>query len=144
MEIIKTKTKNIFTKAIKNLASKKNTKNQEVQLLVKYFKSKPEFFGLQNYSKSGEHLPLDYLYPAWQDVFGIRNQIPVFIANLINDISKEYSLNAEEINIIISSEEESMKNLNLHAYHNGKHIKMLSWEEVFGQEAMVRIMANNS
>jgi hypothetical protein len=144
MEIIKTKTKNIFSKAIKNLASKNNSNNKDVQLLVKYFKSKPEFFGLENYSKKGEHLPLDFLYPAWQDVFGIRNQIPVFIANLINDLSEKNEIPYEEINIIISGEDDSIKKLNLHAYHNGKHLKMLSWDEVFGQEAMIRIMANNA
>ena len=84
------------------------------------------------------------LYPAWQDVFGIRNQIPVFIANLINDLSEKNEIPSEEINIIISGEDESIKKLNLHAYHKGKHLKMLSWDEVFGQEAMIRLMANNA
>ena len=143
MEIIKTKTKNIFSKAIKNLATKNNSNAKDVQLLVKYFESKPEFFGLENYNKNGEHLPLDFIYPAWQDVFGIRNQIPVFIANLISEISEENELPYEEINIIISGADESVKKLNLHAYHNNKYLKELTWDKVFGQEAMIKIMSKN-
>jgi len=133
MEIIKTKTKNIFSKAIKNLATKNNSNAKDVQLLVKYFESKPEFFGLENYNKNGEHLPLDFIYPAWQDV----------IANLISEISEENELPYEEINIIISGADESVKKLNLHAYHNNKYLKELTWDKVFGQEAMIKIMSKN-
>ena len=131
MSIVASKSKKIVRNAIYDLSKKEESKTMDIQLLVKYHEGRPEFFGLKDFTKNLGYLPLHTLYPTRLDIFGIRNQIPVFIANLINDLSEKNEIPYEEINIIISGEDDSIKKLNLHAYHNGKHLKMLSLQRTF-------------
>ena len=95
----------------------------EVQLLVKYYKGSPSFFALKDYKNDLGHLPLRDLYPSWKDVFGIRDQIPVFLANLINDISNESSVAEEDVILIISPTDEKASKLFVTAYKDGKILK---------------------
>ena len=95
MSLIESKSKKILTKAIYRLASEKQKETQDVQLMVKYHEGRPEFFGMLDYKTDVGHLPVSQLYPAHMDIFGIRSQIPVFIANTINDVCEEFKSKME-------------------------------------------------
>ena len=87
MNIVEKKSRKILVGGINDLSAKEKTK--DVQLLVKYHNGQPEFFGMKNWKNNLGHIPVGKLYPAWQDIFGITHQIPVFLANLIEEISVE-------------------------------------------------------
>ena len=86
-------------------------------------------------------MPLKDLYPSWKDIFGIREQIPVFLANLINDVSIESSVAEDDINLIISPIDEKASKLFVTAYNEGRILKNMTWNDVFGDEAMMKMMA---
>jgi len=141
MSIVKNKAHKILSSALIDVSKKEKSKVMEVQLLVKYYKGSPSFFALKDYKNDLGHLPLRDLYPSWKDVFGIRDQIPVFLANLINDISAESSVAEEDVILIISPIDEKATKLFVTAYKDGKILKNMTWQEVFGEEAMMRMMA---
>ena len=133
MSIVANKSKKIVRSAIKDLSQKENTTTQEVQLLVKYYEGKPEFFGLRDFDKDLGHLPLHILYPAHMDLFGIRNQIPIFLANLIDEVTQEFEIEPLKVNIIIS-EVDSKGTLIVLAYNEQKKLlKHFEWKNVFSQ-----------
>ena len=83
------------------------------------------------------------MYPAWQDIFGITHQIPVFLANLINEISVENDIPETDVKLLLSLYEPkaNKKDIMITTYDNGgKIIKMMKFAEVFGEEAMVKMM----
>ena len=86
-------------------------------------------------------MPLKDLYPSWKDIFGIRDQIPVFLANLINDVSIESSVAEDDVKLIISPIDEKASKLFVTAYNDGKILKNMTWNDVFGDEAMMKMMA---
>jgi hypothetical protein len=140
MSIVANKSKKIVRNAIKDLSKKEKTTTQEVQLLVKYFKGMPEFFGLRDFDKDLGHLPLNKLYPAHMDIFGIKNQIPIFLANLIQEVCEEFKLNLPDVNIIIA-EVDSKGTMYAFAYKDQKLLKPFTWKQVFSEEALMKIMA---
>lgn len=145
MSLIESKSKKILTKAIYRLASEKQKETQDVQLMVKYHKGRPEFFGMLDYKSEVGHLPVNQLYPAHMDIFGIRSQIPVFIANTIDDVCEEFKskmeISKKDVKLLIVENEMKKKNLLVFAYKDTKFLKIYKWKEVFGEEALMRIMA---
>jgi hypothetical protein len=141
MSVVESKSKSIMVENMKEIAKQKEEQNENVQLLIKKVKGKPEFFGLIDYKENIGHLPLDRLYPAWKDVFGVRSMIPMFIDSVIEDTAKEFKLNQGEINLIISSFEKDLRILNIHAYEQNKLLKSMNWSDVFGQNRLIKIMA---
>ena len=141
MSIVANKSRKIVRNAIKDLSKKENTTTQEVQLLVKYYKGSPEFFGLRDFDKDLGHLPLNVLYPAHMDIFGIKQQIPIFLANLIEEVSETFSIKHTEVMLIIS-EVDSKGKLYVFAYNQQKKLlKPYEWKDVFSEEALMKIMA---
>ena len=141
MSIVANKSRKIVRNAIKDLSKKENTTTQEVQLLVKYYKGSPEFFGLRDFDKDLGHLPLNVLYPAHMDIFGIKQQIPIFLANLIEEVCTEFSIVPTEVNLIIA-EVDSKGKLYVFAYNQQKKLlKPYEWKDVFSEEALMKIMA---
>ena len=140
MSIVANKSKKIVRNAIKDLSKKENTTTQEVQLLVRYFKGMPEFFGLRDFDKDLGHLPLSKLYPAHMDIFGIKNQIPIFLANLIDEGCEEFKVQVTDVNIIIA-EVDSKGKMYAFAYKNKKLLKPFEWKDVFSEQALMKIMA---
>lgn len=141
MSIVKNKAHKILSSALIDVSKKEQSKIMDVQLLVKYYKGSPSFFALKDYKNDLGHLPLKDLYPSWKDVFGIRDQIPVFLANLINDVSIESSVAEDDVKLIISPIDEKASKLFVTAYNDGKILKNMTWNDVFGDEAMMKMMA---
>ena len=145
MSIIESKSKKILTQALYRVASEKQKETQDVQLMVKYHKGRPEFFGLLDFKTEVGHLPVSKLYPAHMDIFGIRSQIPVFIANTIDDVCNDFKskmeINKEDVKLLIVENEMKKKDLLVYAYKDRDFLKIYKWKEVFGEEALVRIMA---
>ena len=140
MSIVANKSKKIVRNAIKDLSKKENTTTQEVQLLVRYFKGMPEFFGLRDFDKDLGHLPLSKLYPAHMDIFGVKNQIPIFLANLIEEVCEEFKVEVADVNIIIA-EVDSKGKMYAFAYKDKKLLKPFEWKDVFSEQALMKIMA---
>ena len=138
MSIVKNKAHKILSSALIDVSKKEQSKIMDVQLLVKYYKGSPSFFALKNYKNDLGHLPLKDLYPSWKDIFGIRDQIPVFLANLINDVSIESSVAEDDVKLIISPIDEKASKLFVTAYNDGKILKNMTWNDVFGDEAMMK------
>ena len=141
MNIVEKKARKILIEGIETLSVSEKT--NDVQLLVKYHNGQPEFFGMKGWETNVGHIPINDLYPAWQDIFGIRNQIPMFLANLINDISEENDLPATDINLLISVHiNDGKKHLLITTYNSsGNIIKIMQFDEVFGEEAMMKMMS---
>ena len=141
MSIVKNKAHKILSSALIDVSKKEKSKIMDVQLLVRYYRGSPSFFALKDYKNDLGHLPLKDLYPSWKDIFGIREQIPVFLANLINDVSIESSVAEDDINLIISPIDEKASKLFVIAYNEGRILKNMTWNDVFGDEAMMKMMA---
>ena len=142
MNIVENKSKKILINAIRDLSFKEKTDNMNVQLLVKYYKNGFNFFGLNNYSKNLGYIPLSKLYPAHMDIFGIRNQIPAFLENLADKIANQINKDKKEIMFIVAHKRHDLKTLFVTAYHNNKIVNIMSWKQVFGQEAMLEMVTN--
>ena len=141
MNLIEKKARKILIGGIETLSISEKTK--DVQYLVMYHNGQPEFFGMKNWETNLGHIPIGTLYPAWQDIFGITHQIPAFLANLINEISVEHDIPETDVKLLLSLYEPkaNKKDIMITTYDNsGKIIKMMKFAEVFGEEAMVKMM----
>jgi len=141
MSIIAIKSSKIVRSAIEDLSLRESVKSSNIQLLIKYHKGNPEFFALQDYDKDLGHIPLGVLYPAWKDIFGIRGQIPLFLANLISEVCEEFNLESNDVSIIVS-ERGKKETMRIVAYKDGKILREFKWNEVFSNDALMKIAVN--
>ena len=140
MNIVERKSKKILTQGILQLAKKEKTNDNDVQLVVKLHNGLPEFFGLKNWNVNLDHIPINHLYPPHMDLFGVRNQIPVFLDNLMNDMVEAHNLNKEDIKLIISLTDDK-KSLWVTVYNKDlKVVQIMKFKEVFGEQALMRLM----
>lgn len=142
MNIVEKKARKILIGGIETLSISEKT--NDVQYLVKYFNGQPEFFGMREWKTELGHIPISSVYPVWKDLFGITPQIPIFLANLINEISEEKNIAETDLKLILSIFEPKprKKDISVTAYSNdGKIIKNMQFAEVFGEAAMVKMMA---
>ena len=140
MNIVERKSKKILTQGILQLAKKEKTNDNDVQLVVKLHNGLPEFFGLKNWNVNLDHIPINNLYPPHMDLFGVRNQIPVFLDNLMNDMVEAHNLNKEDIQLIISLTDDK-KSLWVTVYNKDlKVVQIMKFKEVFGEQALMRLM----
>ena len=141
MNLVEKKARKILMGGIETLSISEKTK--DVQYLVKYDNGQPKFFGMKNWETNLGHIPINTLYPAWQDIFGITHQIPIFLANLINEISVEKDIPETDVKLLLSLYEPSAnkKDIMITTYDSkGSIIKIMKFAEVFGEEAMVKMM----
>ena len=142
MNIVEKKSRKILVGGINDLSTKEKTK--DVQLLVKYHNGQPEFFGMKNWKNNLGHIPVGKLYPSWQDIFGITHQIPIFLANLIEEISVENDIPETDVNLLLSLYEPKPRKTDIMITAYGteaKILKNMQFAEVFGEEAMMKMMA---
>ena len=142
MNIVENKSKKILINAIRDLSFKEKTDNMNIQLLVKFYKNGFNFFGLNDYSKDLGYIPLSKLYPSHMDIFGIRNQIPAFLENLADKIATKIDKDKKEIMFIVAHKKNDLKSLFVTAYHNNKIVSIMSWQQVFGQQAILEMVTN--
>lgn len=142
MNLIEKKSRKILIGGIETLSISEKT--NDVQFLVKYHNGQPEFFGMREWKTELGHIPISDVYPSWMDIFGITPQIPIFLANLINEISEERDIPETDIKLILSIFEPKprKKDISVTAYSNdGKILKNMQFAEVFGEAAMMKMMA---
>jgi len=145
MNIIEKKARKILIGGIETLSI--NEKTEDVQYLVKYHNGQPEFFGMKNWNTELGHIPISQLYPAWKDLFGIAPQIPIFLSNLMSEVSVENDISESELKLILSLYEPKprKKDIAVTAYSSdGKILKNMQFTEVFGEEAMLKMMTKVS
>tara|TARA_R110000744_G_scaffold379862_3_gene498992 strand:+ start:4093 stop:4524 length:432 start_codon:yes stop_codon:yes gene_type:complete len=138
---IEAKAKKIMTAQIRSLSKEYGTKPKGVQLLMKLKGGEPKFFAMHEF-KTMREVSVKELYPVLVDLFNVREILPAFVVSLIVDIAeKEDGAKYEDIQVIISTNGDDLRHLYLHAYNKNSPIRQLSWEEVFGNEAMMKLMA---
>ena len=140
MSIVAIKSNKIVRNAISDLSLREGVMTSNIQLLIKYHNGSPEFFALQDYDKDLGHLPLGTLYPAWKDIFGIRGQIPLFLANLISEVCEEFNLEYNDVAIIVS-ERGKKDAMRIVAYKDGKILREFRWNDVFSNDSLMKIAA---
>ena len=121
-----------------------NTSCKDVQVLMQVNEGVPKFYATKDFAVEKE-ISVKELYPVLVDVFQVRQLLPVFVGNLIVDTAKE--CNAEDlgdIKVFISTNSDNAEKVYLHAYNKNKPHRQLSWSEVFGEEAMMKLMTKQA
>lgn len=137
---IEAQAKKIMRNAIDKAAKKHDVSCKEVQLLMKMNDGMPKFYITKQF-KIVREISVKELYPVLIDVFHVRQLLPAFVGSLLTETAEKCEAeNWEDVKIFIFTMEENTKNLHLYAYNKNKKYKALDWEEVFGMEAMARLM----
>ena len=138
--MIEGKAKSIMKDNLKRLAKSENTDCTKVQMIIQLIEGEPKFFAMDNFV-IGKEITVKELYPVLIDLLNVRQMLPVFTSNLIVEIAEENNINAYNIKLIVSTNKEDASVVFIHSYNNTKPLKQLTWSEVFGQEAMMKLMA---
>ena len=138
--MIEQKAKKIMQNNLVRLAIAENTDCTDVQMMIQFVEAELRFYSMYKFV-IGKEISLKELYPVLVDLLNIRQMIPVFISNLIVDLSEDSNVNPNDIKLIISTNKADATVVFIHAYNNTKPLKQLTWSEVFGQEAMMKMMA---
>jgi len=141
---IESKAKKIMKDNIIKLSKTYNTSCKDVQVLMQVNEGVPKFYATKDFAVEKE-ISVKELYPVLVDVFQVRQLLPVFVGNLIVDTAKE--CNAEDlgdIKVFISTNSDNAEKVYLHAYNKNKPHRQLSWSEVFGEEAMMKLMTKQA
>tara|TARA_R110000744_G_scaffold297472_3_gene407268 strand:+ start:4005 stop:4430 length:426 start_codon:yes stop_codon:yes gene_type:complete len=138
--MIEQKAKKIMQNNLVRLAIAENTDCTDVQMMIQFVEAEIRFYSMYKFV-IGKEISLKELYPVLVDLLNIRQMIPVFISNLIVDLSEDSNVNPNDIKLIISTNKADATVVFIHAYNNTKPLKQLTWSEVFGQEAMMKMMA---
>tara|TARA_R110002033_G_C3798001_1_gene230994 strand:- start:26 stop:451 length:426 start_codon:yes stop_codon:yes gene_type:complete len=138
--MIEQKAKKIMQNNLVRLAIAENTDCTDVQMMIQFVEAELRFYSMYKFV-IGKEISLKELYPVLVDLLNIRQMIPVFISNLIVDLSEDSNVNPNDIKLIISTNKADASVVFIHAYNNTKPLKQLTWSEVFGQEAMMKMMA---
>mgnify|MGYP003145991176 CR=1 FL=1 len=141
---IESQAKKIMKDNIVRLSKSYNTSCKDVQLLMQLKEGIPKFYATKDFVVEKE-LTVKELYPVLVDVFQVRQLLPVFIGNLLVDTAKECDAdNWDDVKVYISTNSENADKLYLHAYNKNKPYKQLTWSEVFGEEAMMKLMTKQA
>lgn len=140
MSLVERKSKQIMSDAIISLAKEQEVSCTDVQLLMQFKGVHPIVFGMKEYDVVKEYTYKE-LYPVLIDVLNVRDMIPVFIANLLVDEAEKEGDNPNNLKLIISTNQEDGVVVYPHLYKDKKLLRQLGWGEIFGQQAMMRIMA---
>ena len=141
---IEAKSKKIMKDNIVRLAKEYSMPTTNVQLVMQFKEGQPKFYSAKDFVKDRE-LGVKELYPVLVDIFNVRDMIPVFIGNLLVDILKECDAEKEDdVVVYISTNCDKASKLYLHSYFKNKPHRQLTWSEVFGEEAMMKLMAKQS
>tara|TARA_R100001244_G_scaffold35643_3_gene32777 strand:- start:8 stop:433 length:426 start_codon:yes stop_codon:yes gene_type:complete len=138
--MIESKSKSIMKDAINVLALEHKVSAENIQLLINIKGGSPKFFGMKEFRVVKE-ITVKELYPVLVDMFQIRQMIPAFVANLIVDTAEKENLLPKNLAIIISTQDDEAKELFVHVYNETTPIKQIIWKDIFGQEAMMKVMA---
>ena len=135
---IEAQAKKMMRAAIDKAAKEHDVSCKEVQLLMKMDNGMPKFYITKQF-KPVKEVSVKEMYPVLVDVFHVRQLLPV--GNLLTETAEKCNAeNWEDVKIFIFTMEDTTKNLHMFAYNKNDKYKALDWEEVFGMEAMARLM----
>lgn len=141
--MIEEKAKSIMKDNLQRLAIDENTDCLDVQILIQFIDGEPKFFAMHNFVIGKEITPKE-LYPVLIDLLNVRQMLPVFAANLMVDIAEDDGSNPYDIKLIVSTNKADAGVVFMHAYNKTQPLKQLTWSEVFGQEAMMKMMSKQA
>ena len=140
MSLVERTSKKIMSDAIVSLAKNEEVSCTEVQLLMQFKGVNPIVYGMKEYEVVKPYTYKE-LYPVLIDLLNVRDMIPMFIANLLVDEAQKENQTPDQIKIVISTNKEDGSTVYPHLYNGKKLLRQLNWGEVFGQQALMSIMA---
>jgi len=140
MSLVERASKKIMRNAIISLAAESDTSCTNVQLLMQFKGVHPIVYGMNDYEIVKPYTYKE-LYPTVIDILNVREMIPMFIANLLVDESQKENETPDKIKIIVSTNKEDADIVYPYLYKETKLLRRLNWDEVFGNQALMKIMA---
>ena len=140
MSLVERKSKEIMRNAIILLAKEKESSCVNIQLLMQFKGIHPTVYGMEDYEIVRPYTYKE-LYPTLIDLLNVRDMIPMFIANLLVDEAEKEKETPDKIKIIVSTNKEDASVIYPHLYKGTTLLRKLNWEEVFGNQALMKIMA---
>jgi hypothetical protein len=143
MSLVERTSKKILSDALISLATEQEVDCTEVQLLMQFKGVRPKVYGMKEYGVVKEYTYKE-LYPVLVDLLNVRDMIPVFIANLLVDEAEKLNETPDRIKLVVSTNKKEGDVVYPHLYNDKELIRQLKWGQVFGQEALLKIMAKQT
>ena len=139
MSLVERTSKKIINDAIISLAKEQDVGCADVQLLMQFKGVHPIVYGMKDYEVIKEYTYKE-LYPVLVDLLNIRDMIPVFIANLLVDEAEKEKETPDRIKLVFSTNKDDAGDVYPHLYKDKKILRQLNWGQIFGQEALMKII----
>lgn len=140
MSLVERQSKKIMSDALVSLAKSQEVDCTDVQLLMQFKGVNPIVYGMKEYDVVKEYTYKE-LYPVLVDLLNVRDMIPVFIANLLVDEAEKLNETPDKIKLVVSTNKKDGDVVYPHLYNDKQLIRQLQWGQVFGQEALLKIIA---
>lgn len=140
MSLVERQSKKIMSDALISLAKSQDVDCTNVQLLMQFKGVNPIVYGMKEYDVVKEYTYKE-LYPVLVDLLNVRDMIPVFIANLLVDEAEKLNETPDKIKLVVSTNKKDGDVVYPHLYNDKTLIRQLKWGQIFGQEALLKIMA---
>jgi hypothetical protein len=140
MSLVERQSKKIMSDALVSLAKSQEVDCTDVQLLMQFKGVNPIVYGMKEYDVVKEYTYKE-LYPVLVDLLNVRDMIPVFIANLLVDEAEKLNETPDKIKLVVSTNKKDGDVVYPHIYNDKELIRQLKWGQVFGQEALLKIIA---
>lgn len=144
--MVKVLVKKFLTRAIQNFAKDENIEPTRIQIMIRSAKGQeeniPEYFYMVDYApkmneEDSDYKILDFTSDILRKKYDPMNReilAAQFLTGYFTAASKAHEINSKELFIMIASEDEKVKELNLGLYHNSEEIKSLTLETLFGED----------
>ena len=140
MSLVERTSKKIMSDAIISLAKKEEVSCTDIQLLMQFKGVNPIVYGMKKYDVVKPYTYKE-LYPVLIDLLNVRDMIPMFIGNLLVDEAQKENQSPDKIKIVVSTNKDDGSIVYPHLYNGNKILRQLNWDEVFGNKALMSIMA---
>ena len=140
MSLVERQSKKIMSDALISLAKSQEVDCTEVQLLMQFKGVNQIVYGMKEYDVVKEYTYKE-LYPVLVDLLNVRDMIPVFIANLLVDEAEKLNETPDKIKLVVSTNKKDGDVVYPHLYNDKELIRQLQWGQIFGQEALLKIIA---
>ena len=137
------KAKKIISDAMSRFAKEQGVSMNETQILISYApQGVPTYKVMVNYTPKADKT-VDDIYQIKFDIVGVKGIISMFIAKALERIATDSNNTVNDINVIIYQLNEE-RGVELFAYNKTQKIAPLTWAYVFGEEAMLKMVENES
>ena len=137
------KAKKIIGGAMARFAEEQGVGLIDTQILISVnHKGEPIFDLMVKYCPKNK-ITVDDIYPIKFDIAGVKGIITMFIANAMVRVAADSGNPISEINVIMYQLSKE-RGVELFAYHNSTKLTPLTWAYIFGEEAMLNMVENES